>query len=138
MDDREAAEDAVQESALRAWRKLGNLRPGTSVRPWFFAIVGNQCRTTRRGCWWSVLRSGDVRGSTSGAEEAAVRGADLRRAIRALGYDQREALVLHYCLDLPLEEVAAITRAPLGTVKSRVHRAVARLRPQIEAQEVLT
>src|ERR1700693_978827 len=56
LHDREAAEDAVQEAAVRAWRKLGNVRPGSEMRPWFLAIVANQCRTTVRGRWWSVLR----------------------------------------------------------------------------------
>src|SRR5712692_6289873 len=53
LHDREAAEDAVQEAAVRSWRKLGNLRPGTEMRPWFLAIVANQCRTTARGSWWN-------------------------------------------------------------------------------------
>src|SRR5256886_17017775 len=49
LHDRHAAEDAVQEGAIRAWRKLNNLRPGTEMRPWFLAIVANQCRTIARG-----------------------------------------------------------------------------------------
>src|SRR6267378_5893764 len=56
LHDRQAAEDAVQEAAVRAWRKLNNLRPGTEMRPWFLAIVANQCRNIARGRWWSVLR----------------------------------------------------------------------------------
>src|SRR5689334_10471211 len=55
LHDRSAAEDAVQEAAVRAWRKLDNLREGTEMRPWFLGIVANQCRNTTRGRWWSVL-----------------------------------------------------------------------------------
>ena len=51
---------------------------------------------------------------------------------------QREALVLRYYLDLPLEEVAAITGAPLGTVKSRLNRGLAALRPHFEPVEAVT
>jgi len=136
LHDREAAEDAVQEAAFRAWRRLGNLRPGTEMRPWFLAIVANQCRSTLRGRWRKVLKLSAPGTSSQGVEDPVVRGADLRRAIRQLKHDQRLALVLHFYLDLSIEEVAAITRAPVGTVKSRIHRAVVRLRPQLESEEV--
>jgi RNA polymerase sigma factor (sigma-70 family) len=139
LHDRAAAEDAVQEAAVRAWRKLSNLRPGTSMRPWFLAIVANQCRTAIRGRWWSVLRVDNPDMSDGvGFEDRIVRGADLRAALRRLVPDQREALVLHYYLDLPLEEIAAITGVPLGTVKSRISRGIAALRPHIEALEAVT
>jgi RNA polymerase sigma-70 factor, ECF subfamily len=67
-----------------------------------------------------------------------VRGADLRAALRKLALDQREALVLRYYLDLPLEEVAAITGVPVGTVKSRVNRGLAAMRPHFEPLEAVT
>ena len=57
LGDREAAEDAVQEAALKAWRNVRNLRSDTiSLRPWFFTILANQCRSTRRNRWWHVMR----------------------------------------------------------------------------------
>jgi RNA polymerase sigma-70 factor (ECF subfamily) len=135
LHDREAAEDAVQEAAFKAWKKLANVRDGSGMRPWFFAIVANQCRSTRRSRWWSVLRLGDGDQRSLQIEDRIVRGADLRRALRTLSHDQRLAVVLHYYLDLPLEEVAAVVGAPLGTVKSRIHRGLQQVRPQIEARE---
>ena len=139
LHDREAAEDAVQEAALRSWRKLGNLRPGTEMRPWFLGIVANQCRTMVRGRWWSVLRL-DSPAGPSGVEfeDKVARGADLRAALRKLAIEHREALVLRYYLDLPLEEVAAITGVPVGTVKSRINRALAAMRPHFTPVEALT
>jgi RNA polymerase sigma factor (sigma-70 family) len=138
LHDRAAAEDAVQEAAVRSWRKLDNLRPGNPLRPWFLAIVANQCRTAMRSRWWSVLRVDVLEGSESAAfEDRVVRGADLRAALRKLGTDQREVLVLRYYLDLPLEEVAAITGVRVGTVKSRINRALAALRPHFEPVEAL-
>lgn len=138
LHDREAAEDAVQEAAVRSWRKLGNLRPGTEMRPWFLAIVANQCRTTARGRWWSVLRL-DSPGSSAGAgfEDRIVRGADLRAALRKLAPEHREVLVLHYYLDLPLHEIAAIAGIPVGTVKSRINRGIAAMRPFFPPVEAL-
>jgi RNA polymerase sigma-70 factor (ECF subfamily) len=136
LHDREAAEDAVQEAAVRSWRKLSNLRPGTEMRPWFLAIVANQCRTTVRGRWWSVLRIEPRTGSsTAGFEDRIVRGADLRAALGRLAPDHREALVLHYYLDLPLHEIAAIAGVPIGTVKSRINRGIAALRPFFKPME---
>jgi RNA polymerase sigma-70 factor (ECF subfamily) len=139
LHDRNAAEDAVQEAAIRSWRKLNNLRPGTEMRPWFLAIVANQCRTIARGRWWSVLRLDDPVGSASTEfEDEFVRSADVRAALRKLSPDHREVLVLHYYLDLPLEEVAAIAGVPIGTVKSRINRGIAAMRPFFEPMEALT
>jgi RNA polymerase sigma-70 factor (ECF subfamily) len=139
LHDREAAEDAVQEAAVRSWRKLNNLRPGTEMRPWFLAIVANQCRTVMRGRWWSVLRIDPlVHSAGVGFEDQIVRGSDLRAALRTLAPEHREVLVLHYYLDLPLHEVAAITGIPVGTVKSRMNRGLAALRPYFQPMEALT
>src|ERR1051326_9386866 len=62
LADRTAAEDAVQEAAVKAWRKLRQFRGDASaLRPWFLSIVANECRMLRRGRWWSVLKFPDVR-----------------------------------------------------------------------------
>jgi RNA polymerase sigma factor (sigma-70 family) len=139
LHDTQAAEDAVQEAAIRAWRKLDHLRPGTEMRPWFLGIVANQCRTTLRGRWWSVLPLDErVRGSGQALEEEVVHATAVRAALRRLSPDHREVLVLHYYLDLPLEEVAAIAGIPIGTAKSRINRGIAAMRPFFELVEALT
>src|SRR5437762_12520532 len=56
LQDRQLAEDAVQEAAVKAWRKINQLREGTEMQPWFLGIVANECRTTRRGRWRSEER----------------------------------------------------------------------------------
>jgi RNA polymerase sigma-70 factor (ECF subfamily) len=138
LHDRAAAEDAVQEAAVRSWRKLNNLRAGNPLRPWFLAIVANQCRTAMRARWWSVLRFEVIdRPESAAFEDRIVRGADLRAALRKLGTDQREVLVLRYYLDLPLEEVASITGVRVGTVKSRINRGLAAMRPHFEPEGAL-
>lgn len=135
LHDRQLAEDAVQEAALRAWHKLSQLRDGAGIRPWFLAFVANQCRNMRRSSWLSVVRTDNADGRTHGFEERVVAGADLKRAIKDLSYDHRLAIVLHFYLDLPLDEVATITGVPLGTVKSRLHRAEAQLRLHLQLTE---
>jgi len=138
LHDRNAAEDAVQEAAVKAWRKLGNLRPGSEMRPWFLAIVANECRSIARGRWRSILRlEGEAEPSGGTFEDRIVRGADLRAALRRLPAQQREVLVLRYYLDLPIGEVATVIGAPEGTVKSRINRALAAMRPHLQPSEVL-
>src|ERR1700730_16432181 len=58
LGDREAAEDAVQEAAILAWRRLHQFR-GDSVRSWFLKIALNRARTARRRRWFSVIKSAD-------------------------------------------------------------------------------
>lgn len=138
LHDPQAAEDAVQESAIRAWRKLDQLRPGTEMRPWFLGIVANQCRTISRGRWWSVLPLNErIRGTGQAMEDEIVHAAAVRDAIRKLSPEHREVLVLHYYLDLPLDEVAAIAKIPVGTAKSRINRAIAAMRPLFELVEAV-
>src|SRR5438067_2727521 len=56
LGDRAEAEDATQEAITKAWRNLTRLRDRTQVRPWFLAIVANQCRNVRRTRWFRTVR----------------------------------------------------------------------------------
>src|SRR5438309_11392222 len=60
VHSRSDAEDIVQEATLNAWKHRGSLHLGSSVRPWFLAIVANQCRQAVRTRWWSVIRRSDL------------------------------------------------------------------------------
>ena len=123
------AEDAVQESVLKAWRNFGRFRRGSDLRPWLFTIVANQCRDQRRSRWWSVIRRSDapddVVDATSTVDPAAV---DLRRALYRLTHDERFVLILRYYLDLSYEEVAQTLGISAKAAKSRTYRAIEHLR----------
>ncbi len=137
LQDRQLAEDAVQEAAVKAWRKIHQLREGTEMRPWFFGIVANQCRTTRRSRWWGVLKTDPERRSTEAPDEQAVRGVDLRNALKRLRPEQRLVVVLYFYLDLPLEEIATIAHASFAAVRARLYRGIRELKadfPITEAQ----
>ena len=137
--DRMEAEDVVQDAAVKAWRRLGNVRPGSDFKPWFLGIVANECRTVRRGRWWSTVRlDHPMATDTAGPEAAAVRVADLRQALTRLPADQRAAVLLHFYLDLPLDEVATSLGISVAGAKSRINRAFKRLRPALTSGEVLT
>ena len=125
--DRDDAEDAVQEAALRAWRRRGNRRPNTELRPWFLAIVANQCRETRRSRWTSVLRFADPPQAAAAARHDAAGSLDLTAALRRLPHDVRLAVVLRYYLDLSFEDVAATSGCSLDAARSRVRRGLAAL-----------
>jgi len=125
------AEDAVQESLLKAWRAQGRLRPGSDVRPWFFTIVANQCRQQLRSRWWSVVKRPEVSPPVEQDPGSAGPDADLRRALGRLSHDQRLVVVLRFYLDLPFEEVGRALGISTKAAKSRLHRALDRLRTQI-------
>src|SRR4029077_11099805 len=88
LADRSAAEDAVQEASIKAWRKLRQLRgEAGSLRPWFLSIVANECRMARRQRWWSVLKVADMPVSLPGPDEAG--SSDLHQALLRLSPDER-------------------------------------------------
>lgn len=136
LHDRSEAEDAFQESAIRAWRRLRNLREGSRFEPWFMGIVANQCREVRRGRWWQVVRVPNAGAIRPPDDATWLEGEDLRRALMRLPYDQRTAVLLHFHLDMPLVDVAAALGITVGGVKKRINRALKRLRPELEVSEV--
>lgn len=137
LHDHEAAQDAVQDASVAAWRSLRNLKAGSEMRPWFLAIVANRCRKLRRSRWAAVLRLGEDVAQTGDAEDSVLAGADLLRALRRLSHEERAAVVLYYYLDLPVSEVAAAAGISEAAARKRVQRAVGRLRTAIGLTEVL-
>src|SRR5881398_2829228 len=84
LGDRSAAEDAVQEASIKAWRKLAQLRGDAgSLRAWFLSIVANECRMARRQRWWSVLRmaDADVDRSADSIDRFSGQSSDLKAAL---------------------------------------------------------
>lgn len=128
LRDAEEARDAVQEACLIAWRKLAQLRTEGGLRPWFLAIVANQCRSRRRTRWWSVITLPSIRVEPDMSKSDVESDLDLDRELRKLSTTERAALFLFFYMDLPLVEVARILKVSPHAAKSRVHRAVVKLR----------
>ena len=132
LGDREAAEDAVQEAAAKAWRSIAMLREHTSPQPWFFAIVANQCRDARRRSQRLVWSLGDVpEPSMRDHADGVARDVDLERALARLSPQGRGLLFLRYQMDMPPTQIAEVLRWRVGTVKSRLHRALRKLEAEL-------
>jgi RNA polymerase sigma-70 factor (ECF subfamily) len=137
LHDPGRAEDAVQEAALKAWRKQSQFQSGTDLQAWFLAIVANECRSARRHRWLSVLSLEHRDSAARGVDEEVLRGEDLRRALLALPDKDRLVVVLRFYLDLPLEEVAKVAGLTITAARGRLYRSIKRLRPGLELQEGL-
>ncbi|MEU6340494.1 sigma-70 family RNA polymerase sigma factor [Streptomyces sp. NPDC046977] len=131
------AEDVVQNSFVKAYRALGGFREGAAFRPWLLRIVANEARNAARAA--RRLRSAVERnavleavpGPDQDPETLAVtreRHAALLAAVGGLSEPHRLVVTCRYLLDLDEEETAAVLGWPRGTVKSRLHRALAKLR----------
>jgi RNA polymerase sigma-70 factor (ECF subfamily) len=137
LQSREEAEDAVQESALKAWRNFRNLREGSDMAPWLLAIVANQCRSVRRGRWWSTVRVSEPDVFVDINEELLAQGVDVRRALKGLPHAKRLVVVLHFYLDLPFDQIGKIIGTSEQAAKTRVYRALRDLRPKLDVSKAV-
>jgi RNA polymerase sigma-70 factor (ECF subfamily) len=131
LSDPEEAADAVQEASIRAWRKLHQVRPGLPVRPWFLAIVANRCRSVRRSHWFSMPRVAGPAEIVDPPDDGPLSALEVRLALATLGREDRAALFLRYYLDLPQDEIATVLGISVAAARSRVSRAVQRLRQEL-------
>ena len=141
------ARDVAQEGFVKAWRALPRFRDGAPFRPWLLRIVANEARNTRRGAGRRArlaLRAFEDRSSGGAAPspEEAVLTAERRRLVLAaledLAEPDREVISCRYFAGLGEAETAAVLGCRVGTVKSRLSRARARLRARLDAAGTLT
>ena len=138
--NRAIAEEQVQEALLSAWRGIRGFRRGNPVKPWLLRILVNAVLAQQRRRTIEAVRFND-----NGPEERDYGNHDpaetldalenriaLRRAIAELSPDHRQVVTLRYFAGLTVPEVARTLGVREGTVKSRLHRALAILRQQLE------
>jgi RNA polymerase sigma-70 factor (ECF subfamily) len=130
------AKDAVQETLVRAWRDLPTLRSADRFDAWLHRLLVRACideaRRLRRHRLDVELTSIDSSSVADGTSATADRD-QLDRGFSRLEPEARALIVLHHYLDLPLPEVAIALGIPLGTAKSRLHRALQLMRAALDA-----
>jgi RNA polymerase sigma factor (sigma-70 family) len=137
------AEDAAQEGFVRAYLALARFRDGEPFRPWLLQVVGNEARNRRRARGrrdgmldraMSAVRGGDEPSAV--APERLVLASETRvevlEALATLDEGERQVVTCRYLLELSEAETAAALGIPAGTVKSRLHRGLRRLRDRLE------
>ncbi len=139
--DAAEAADAAQEAFLRAYRALGSFHAGQPFRPWLLRIVTNQAlnrvkavqrRTRTMERYAQELITARKPPSPESAVSEREQNDRLQQAVSRLDANDQVLVSLRYFLELPEAEVAQALGVPLGTVKSRLHRTLARLRQIIQ------
>jgi len=136
------AEDAAQETFLRAYSHLGSYDPKRKFSSWLLAIASNYCidqLRRRRINWVSVEELPPwqpLRAQTPDPEQSAIRWSDaeqIQAMLDTLPPDYRLAVVLRYWYDYSYQDIAAVTNSTVSAVKSRLHRARRVLAEAVEA-----
>ena len=136
LSDIELAEDATQQALLSVWQDLPQLRDPARFEAWSYRLLVRACYTEGRKSrrWVPNLRLLSVdEPMVADGLSAVVDRDQLERAFRSLSMNHRTVVVLHHYLDLPLDQVADIVGAPIGTVGSRLHYATRQLRSALVA-----
>lgn len=138
------AEDVAQESLIRAFHALDSFDASRPLQPWLLQITKNVARNRQRTIgryvaairrWFRMEQSEQPLAITTPTDEDGLRweAETLWQAIRRLRTDDQEIIYLRYFLELSVTETAEALQVAPGTVKSRLHRALSRLRQVIEA-----
>jgi RNA polymerase sigma-70 factor (ECF subfamily) len=144
LGDRDDCLDVVQETFVRVYRNKHSFKPIARFSTWIYTITTNLCRTAlRRKRIRTMLRlhgpdgegPGDLVDESAKTDEgadAALKAERIQKALLTLPPKYREVVVLREIEQLSYEEIAQVTRMNIGTVKSRINRARARLQEQLK------
>ena len=158
VPDRTLAEDAAQETFLKAIRYFDRYVHRGHFKAFLYKVAGNVCADMRRKRWNGEvpLEGEELRGRANGNEDPAMEGGlsgdceaaesaymeegfaqaesalALRQMVSKLPLQQREIVILRFGQELTLREIAAVTETPLRTVQSRLRAALKELRRQME------
>ena len=139
LADRGEAEEVAQEVFLRVHRSIREFRGEAKLSTWLYAITSRLCLNrlkspsrARRVGEAALMRMADAHRNPGATLEASEMEAAVHRAIEELDGDQRIVVVLRDLQGLAYEEIAAALDLPLGTVRSRLHRARMELKARLE------
>ncbi len=132
------AGDVVQEAFVKAYRKLDTFRQDADFKPWLLKIVANETKNLHRGRRRRNLMELKIGAMTETVEydhpgsTVDDSRANLLKAVQSLPEHDRQVVTCRYLLDLSEAETAQTLNLAKGTVKSRLSRALAKLRPMLE------
>ena len=139
LGDPDEAEDVAQEAFLRAWNHLRRFDPARPLRPWLLSIASNLASNRRRsaGRYVAALMRAfrDAPVSARSIEERSTQkmeSGELWKAVQSLSLPDQQIVYLRYFLELSVAETAQALSVPEGTVKSRLSRALEKLRGIIQ------
>lgn len=127
------AEDAFQETMVKAWRALESFRGESGMKTWLFHIAVNTCRDMLRSGWFRMRKKSvplDVMPELEQQEDEHAR--EIAAAVLSLPGKYREVMVLYYEQGMRIREIAEALHMPLNSVSSRLRRAKALLRNEVE------
>jgi RNA polymerase sigma-70 factor (ECF subfamily) len=131
LQDRPQAEDATQQAYLDIWRNIEGLHSPSHFEAWSYRILVNACHAeTRQAPRWlpeTALSDGQIPRAADPYGQVLDRD-QIERGLRRLTIPQRMVIVLHYHLGMTLAQIAEALRIPIGTVDSRLHRALRSMR----------
>jgi RNA polymerase sigma-70 factor (ECF subfamily) len=135
LRDDDLADDATQEALVNAWRYLPSLRDADRFEGWLYRLLVNACRTQlRRDRRRRVVEIHMNPAADAGDPGRSLADRDqLERGFERLDVDERAVVILRYYRGYSVPEVADIVGIPLGTAKSKIHRATRTLRAALEA-----
>lgn len=131
LKDYASAEDAVQETFLRAYRSYAQFEGRSSEKTWLTAIAVNVCRNMLRSPWRRRYVGEDALAYLQ-SHDPDLPDPTVSRAVMRLPRDQRAVVILHYVQGFKIREIAQILEIPLPTVSSRLSRARQKLRAELK------
>lgn len=145
VGDADKAEDVAQEAFIRAFYALDRFDPTRPLRPWLLQIVRNLARNRRRsirrylaavGRWWQTTPLREAASTIAGTAELIreQEAQELWQAVQQLAASDQEVIYLRYFLELSVADTAVTLGVAEGTVKSRLSRALVRLRSVVERE----
>ena len=133
LGDAALAEDAVQETFLKAWKGFGRFQGASEEKTWLMRIAINTCKDMRRSAWFRHTdRSLSLDNLPEGAEPFTVRDDTLTRAVMALKPKLREVVLLHWYQQLSGDETAKALGVTRSTVYNRLEKARKLMRKELE------
>ena len=144
LGNREDAQDAAQDAFLKCWGARAQLGQVQNLRAWIFRVCFNTAKDMQRSAWnrrvkplrgeeFMVATNEPAPAQTMEYKESVER---LRKAILGLREEEKEVFLLRQNGELTYEQIAELRHVPVGTVKSRLHNAIERLKEELKDHEV--